>query len=167
MELQTTFDATALRQAMGSFATGVAVATCHASSQPCGITVNSLTSVSLDPPLMLFCLSNRTRVHPDFMAASHFALNILAAGQEHLSRHFAGALSEDWSSIATLPLPSAPPLLAGCMAWLVCRTQAIHPGGDHAIVIGEITALGCEPAAQPLLYFRKQYRHLPASGHER
>lgn len=166
MNSSTAFDATAFRQAIGSFATGVAVATCRVADRPCGITVNSLTSVSLDPPLVLFCLSNRTRVYPDFMAAGHFALNILAAGQEHLSRHFAGAQAEAWTSIPTLALPDTPPLLTGCMAWLACRTTAIHPGGDHAIIIGEVTSLGCEPAAQPLLYFRKQYRHLP-SGHER
>lgn len=166
MQLHDDFDSAALRQAMGSFATGVAIATCHAEGRPYGITVNSLTSVSLDPPLMLFCLSNRTRVYPDFMAAGHFALNILAVGQEHLSRHFAGAQSEDWTAISTQSLAMAPPLLTGCMAWLVCRTQAVHPGGDHAIIIGEITQLGCVPTAQPLLYFRKHYRHLTTSGHE-
>lgn len=166
MKLLTTFDTAALRQSMGSFATGVAVATCHAEGRPCGITVNSLTSVSLDPPLVLFCLSNRTRVYPDFMAADQFALNILASGQEHLSRHFAGAQAEDWTTIATQPTAAAVPLLVGCMAWLVCRTQAIHPGGDHAIIVGEVTQLGCEPGAKPLLYFRKHYHHLPTSGHE-
>lgn len=167
MELFADFDAAALRQAMGSFATGVAVATCHAEGRPCGITVNSLTSVSLDPPLMLFCLSNRTRVYPDFMAASHFALNILADGQEQLSRHFAGTQAENWTGIATLPTTETPPLLAGCMAGLVCRTQAVHAGGDHVIIVGEVTQLSCDPAASPLLYFRKHYRHLPTSGHER
>lgn len=166
MHNTTAFDAVAFRQAIGSFATGVAVATCRTADHSCGITVNSLTSVSLDPPLILFCLSNRTRVYPDFMAANQFALNILASGQEHLSRHFSGSHAEDWTGIATLPETDTPPLLVGCMAWLMCRIHTIHPGGDHAIIVGEVTKLGCEPTAQPLLYFRKQYRHLP-SGQER
>lgn len=166
MDMSVASDAAAFRQAIGSFATGVAIATCRANNNPCGITINSLTSVSLDPPLILFCLSNRTRVYPDFMATNQFALNILASGQEHLSRHFSGTHAEDWTGVTTLPATDTPPLLVGCMAWLICRIHTIHPGGDHAIIVGEVTKLGCEPTALPLLYFRKQYRHLP-SGQER
>ena len=162
MEFSTTFDSAAFRGALGSFATGIAVATCRdATGKPVGLPIKSLTSVSLTPPLVLFCLSDRTRATPAFMAAENFALNILAAGQEYESRHFAGATGEDWSGIASHPAPEgSPPLLAGCMGWIACRKHAVHPGGDHHIIVGEVTGLGHNPIAPPLLYFRKQYRHL-------
>ncbi|MBP7252486.1 MAG: flavin reductase family protein [Alphaproteobacteria bacterium] len=157
------FEPTLFRTAMGSFPTGVAVATCRdAAGQPVGITINSLTSVSLNPPLVLFCLTTRARVYPAFAAASSFALNILASGQESESRHFSGLHSDDWKSIVLhdSATDAQPPILAGCIAWLVCQKAEQHPGGDHAIFIGEVTQLATQPQAAPLLYFRKQYRHL-------
>lgn len=158
------FDPTTFRAALGSLPTGVAVATCrNETGQPVGITINSLTSVSLDPPLVLFCLTLRTRAYPAFATADRFALNLLASGQETESRHFAGPHADDWRSIV-LHDPAAqgqPPLLAGCTAWLVCQKTAQHPGGDHAIFIGTVLRVGVQPQAAPLLYFRKQYHHLP------
>lgn len=148
---------------MGSFPTGVAVATCRdATGQPVGITINSLTSVSLAPPLVLFCLTTRARVYPAFAAANSFALNLLASGQESESRHFSGPHADDWSHIVLhdSATTTQPPLLAGSIAWLVCQKVAQHPGGDHVIFIGEVTQLATQPQAAPLLYFRKQYRHL-------
>lgn len=163
MNITTQFDATLYRQTLGNFATGITVVTCrNATGAPLGITINSFTSVSLTPPLVLFCLSDRTRIYESFMATDHFAINILAAGQEHLSRHFSGAHAASWSDIVTQPStdPHAPPLLTGCMGWLSCRRHAVHAGGDHMIIVGEVMALGHEATAQPLLYFRKQYRHI-------
>ncbi len=160
MTILDTFDAAAFRQTLGSFATGIAVATCQAGDAPRGITINSLTSVSLEPPLVLFCLSDRTRIYEDFLAAPTFAFNILASGQEALSRHFSSPAAMDWSEIARHPAPQHPPLLADCMGWLICRRHAVYPGGDHAIIVGEVIALGHAPSAQPLLYFRKGYRQL-------
>lgn len=157
------FEPALFRAALGSFPTGIAVATCRdAAGQPVGITINSLTSVSLEPPLVLFCLTTRTRAYPAFAAAGAFALNILASGQETESRHFAGAHAEDWSSIVQhdQSVAGAPPLLGGCVAWLQCATVAEHPGGDHSIFIGRVEQVGVQPQAAPLLYFRKQYRHL-------
>lgn len=158
-----TFEPTLFRTALGSFPTGVAVASCRAAAgQPVGITINSLTSVSLAPPLVLFCLTTRARAYPAFAAAESFALNLLASGQEAESRHFAGAQADDWSRTVLHDgaTASQPPLLAGCTAWLVCQRVAEHPGGDHAIFVGEVTQLAVQLHAAPLLYFRKQYRHL-------
>ncbi len=157
------FDPVLFRSAMGSFPTGVAVATCRDNAgQPVGITINSLTSVSLTPPLVLFCLTTRARVYPAFAAASTFALNILASGQETESRHFSGLHADDWRSIVLheSSMGTQPPLLAGCVAWLVCQRMAEHPGGDHTIFVGEVKQLAVQPQAAPLLYFRKQYQHL-------
>lgn len=163
MTITSHFDQSLFRATLGSFATGVATATCRSTTgAPVGITINSFTSVSLQPPLILFCLSDRTRAYPDFIAAREFAINILAAGQENLSRHFAGSTASDWNDLAQLPDGQAPrpPLLAGCVGWLLCKKHAVHAGGDHAIIVGEVTNLGHNPHAAGLLYFRKQYRHL-------
>lgn len=163
MQIMNQWDNSDFRHTLGSFATGIAVATCRrADGAPLGVTINSFTSLSLTPPLVLFCLGEQTKFYADFLAAPQFAISILAAGQEHLSRHFAGPNAGDWSGIITHADEQAdqPPLLVGSMGWLMCRRHAVHPGGDHAIIVGEVVALGNVPAAAPLLYFRGQYRHL-------
>ena len=148
------------RRALGSFSTGIAVATCSlGTGESFGITINSLTSVSLEPLLILFCLGRTTRVYPKFMAADHFAINILAADQEHLARHFAGTMAGDWSTIACLPAATAPaPILQNTLSWMVCQRRDTLPGGDHTIILGEATALGPTRETEPLLYYRGQYR---------
>lgn len=153
-------DSAAFRRSLGSFATGIAVAACHnAVGQPVGITINSFTSVSLDPLLILFCLGRTTRACADFIQAETFAINILAADQEPQARHFASPMSADWGRIATLPTTTAPaPVLQDCLSWIACRRTAIHDGGDHAIIIGTAITLGATRDAAPLLYFRGQYR---------
>ncbi len=153
-------DTASFRHALGSFGTGVTIATCRdAAGHPVGITINSFTSVSLDPPLVLFCLGRNTRAHAAFLRAEDFAINILAAAQETQARHFSGPESTDWSQIQTLPAPAAgPPLLQNCLSWIVCRRHAVHPGGDHDIFVGAVAALGPPRDTAPLLYFRGQYR---------
>lgn len=151
-------DSAAFRRALGSFGTGVAVATCRdAAGQSAGITINSFTSVSLDPLLVLFCLGTTTRVHADFLQAEHFAINILATDQEQHARHFSSPTSGDWKNTPILP-DTAAPILPDCLSWIICRRHAVHPGGDHTIIVGAVTALGPIRDTDPLLYFRGQYR---------
>ncbi|MEJ0062164.1 MAG: flavin reductase family protein [Alphaproteobacteria bacterium] len=147
---------------LGHFTTGITVATCRRKDgSPAGVTINSFTSVSLNPALILFCLGHATRVYGDFIAAEQFAISILAEPQEPLARHFSGPNADDWSRIG-VPAQSGdgPPVLADSLGWLSCRRHAIHPGGDHAIIVGRVTALGQPHEADPLLYFRSQYRRL-------
>lgn len=127
------------RTALGSFATGVTVVTCRSEAGPLGMTANSFTSVSLDPPLILWCPARTSSRCAAFTGAERFAIHVLADGQRDLCRRFAAdGLSFDgldWDSDE-----QGVPRLAGCLARLECRRHAVHDGGDHAIVLGEVTA---------------------------
>ncbi|MGB4102308.1 MAG: flavin reductase family protein [Alphaproteobacteria bacterium] len=154
------FDPAAFRTALGCFGTGVTIATCRdAGGKPVGITINSFTSVSLDPPLILFCLGRTTRAYKAFMKADKFSINILTTDQEALARHFSSPEAENWTQVQTLQTPdTGPPLLKNCLSQIVCHRHAVHPGGDHDILIGAVTELCLPEDPPPLLYFRGQYR---------
>lgn len=155
-------DSRFFRHMMGQFATGVAVVTTRdRQGEAVGVTINSFTSVSLEPPLALFCLDRRSRRLPVFQGASCFAVNILSAAQEDLSRHFASAHPAALPSRAFAPDVEGCPVLRGTLGWMIGRKTAIHPAGDHLIFIAEIIRF--HPARRklnPLLYFRSQYRRL-------
>lgn len=147
----------AFRNAFGHFATGVAVATCRAPDEAAiGITINSLTSVSLDPALALFCLESRSTTLAQFMRAGHFALNILAEDQQDLSNRFAQdhALGEQphefWGTGA--------PILKGALAAADCEILDIYGGGDHRILVGRVLEVATsESDLAPLIYFKGGY----------
>ena len=157
-------DSAAFRACFGQFATGVLVATCHPEGgQPIGITINSLSSVSLDPPLALFCLEERSETLAQFLNAGHFALNILAAGQEERSNRFARdhAINGDdpftvWSSGA--------PVFMDALAVADCRLQDVFGGGDHQILLGQVLDVGMREGATPLLYYRGGYGRISPPG---
>lgn len=155
-------DNAVFRHMLGSFATGVTVAACRTrDGAPSGITINSFTSLSLTPPLILFCLAHTAKCHADFLRAGQFSINILGADQELIARHFAGREAGDWSRIALMPETGGkPPLLRDCLGWMICRRHAVHAGGDHDIIVGEVLELSSVQNADPLLYFRGQYRQL-------
>ncbi|MDI3316781.1 MAG: flavin reductase family protein [Bacillota bacterium] len=156
----------AQRRAMGHFATGVAVLTVPSSvGEPRGITVNSLTSLSLDPPLILVAIDRRSPLHRALAEAGHFALGILRHDQEAISRHFA---SQPGGLLRPGDLEAGPhglPLVAEALATLICRRVQSFPGGDHTIFVGQIEEARTAPEeADPLLYFRGRYLALPASA---
>ena len=148
------------RQVMGSFATGITVVTTRDSGgQPYGLTVNSFTSVSLNPLLVLVCLDNRLSGLQAFKGSRHFAVSVLSEHQEDLSRMFAKKDSERPASIyfeGTLGLP----LLKDALAVMECETIAVYAGGDHQIFLGEVKSAEVLEANHPLLYFRGKYRTL-------
>lgn len=153
-------DSHAFRQLMGCFATGITVVTIEDPERgPVGITINSLTSVSLKPPLVLFCLEKSAQVYPMFKKATRFAVNILGAKQEEISRHFA-----DRHHHKNRPLPwdkpqKSCPILRGTLGWMVCEVTATMKGGDHTIFLGKVIALKKRGGAnKPLLYFHGRYK---------
>ena len=154
-----TFNSFAFRRAMSNFATGVAVVT---TSDPSGanqgITVNSFSSVSLDPPLILFCLDKAAMSFDCFQQADGFAVNVLTKQQHALSVRFARASTDKWDGVAFDLLPGGLPILRGCLVSLVCRREALYDGGDHAIVIGRVEELHGDREEEPLVYFRSSYR---------
>lgn len=141
----------ALRDALGRYATGVAVLTCtDPHGRPAGVTVNSFTSVSLEPPLVLWCLARTSGSRAAFTGAGHFTVNVLAAGQRELAVRFSGP----GDRFADLPLPLGPlgdPVVPGAAATLCCRLTRVVPAGDHLILLGAVE--GHTAAPSPVLLF--------------
>jgi len=148
-----------LRDALGSFATGVCIVTARAGNgRNIGLTCNSFTSVSLDPPLVLWSLSRRSGILVDFMEARHFVVNVLSANQESLSRRFASHLDR-FSEVPCVDSACGAPLIAGACAHFECSAEHVWDGGDHVIFVGRVIHHS-HSDAEPLLYHRRQYRAL-------
>jgi flavin reductase (DIM6/NTAB) family NADH-FMN oxidoreductase RutF/pimeloyl-ACP methyl ester carboxylesterase len=151
-----------LRDALGTFATGVTiVTTMNAGNEPIGLTANSFTSVSLDPPLVQFSLARTSANLETFEKAGKFAVNVLHIGQQpsagkFATRDVARFDGVDW----TLRDEGGSPILTGSLASFDCTTHAIHDGGDHLIFIGHVNHASFEPHRDPLLYFRGKFRRL-------
>ena len=129
------------RSALGAFATGVTIVTTRdGEGRDIGLTANSFNSVSLDPPMVLWSLAKSARSLPIFLAASHFAVHVLAADQEDLSLRFATRGSEKFAGLDVERGASQVPLLRGCSARFQCRTAFRHEGGDHVIFVGAVEA---------------------------
>lgn len=149
-----------LRDALGRFATGVTVVTTMTPRGPLGITANSFSSVSLDPPLVLWSPARKSRRFPAFEAAAHFAVHVLAAGQMALAEAFSGP-GDGFAGLAFEAGLGGAPLLVGCAARFECRHAAQYHGGDHLIVVGEVLRLA-QADLPPLLYHRGGYTALPS-----
>lgn len=159
-ELSAGFDSRAFRDALGMFATGIAVITTRGpGGRRIGLTVNSFNSVSLDPPLIVWSLSLYSPLLQEFERCERYAVNILAADQVDLSQRFASSFSDKFGDIETADSAGGVPLLQGCCAWLECRNEARHPGGDHLVFIGMVERIA-RADRDPLLYFRGRYRTL-------
>ncbi len=156
-----------LRKALGTFATGVTVVTTEAENgEPAGLTVNSFTSVSLSPPLILWCLASGSENLPIFQATDYFAINILASDQRHLSNHFARRQYNKFNGIAYHKGLGNSPLLDGCVTWIQCKTTKLYEAGDHWIIIGEIVDLNTT-MKEGLIFNQSHYGvslPLPAEG---
>lgn len=154
MDLREEADAS-LREVMSAYPTGVTVvAGSDADGSPYGLTVNSFTSVSLDPPLILVCIGHTSTSHARLAAAPAFTVNVLAAEQEEVARRFASEPSEGrFDDIAWQPSPSGAPLIEGAAAWLECSAYEVLSGGDHSIVIGRVERSGV--GERPALLFHR------------
>lgn len=158
------------RRVVGRFATGVTVVSTRLAGVDHAITVNSFTSVSLEPVLVLVCIERIARFHATVLEAGQWGVSVLAAGQGEVSRVFATRGQQrdtQFAGVATHPGPvTGAPLVNGALATLECRTFSATPAGDHTVVVGEVLALNVpDPHAEPLLYLEGRYRTL--SGTER
>jgi flavin reductase (DIM6/NTAB) family NADH-FMN oxidoreductase RutF len=152
-------DSQAQRRIMGHFATGITVVTTTYNGQLAGMTANAVTSLSLNPPLILVAVEKTASMHSALTASRHFAINILDASQESLSRRFAQRGPKDVSDLNWKTVESGAPILADALGWVDCRLTDILSGGDHDIFIGEILAGDCREGS-PLLYYCGKYRKL-------
>ena len=151
------------RRAMGQFATGITVvSTLAADGSPHGMTASSFGSLSLDPPLVQWSLTTKSFSYSIFSAAPHFAVNILAADQEAVSREF-GKPVDRFASVQLETGLHGLPLIQGCLAWIECALEHELPGGDHTILVGRV--LRCRYFDKtPLIFWRGAY--MPVDGWE-
>lgn len=154
-------DPRTLRDALGCFATGVTVVTAmDADGNPVGLTANSFTSVSLDPPLLLVCIAKTSSSLKLMEKADHFAVNVLQIGQQPVSNVFAKSGEDRFSDTPWQVGQNGAPILTGALVNFECRRHADHDGGDHVILVGHVQRARYEPRRDPLLYFKGKYRRL-------
>lgn len=158
--MQTPDDKTALRRALGAFATGVTIVTARdAGGEPVGFTANSFTSVSLDPPLLLVCLAHTAASYDIFRAAGSFAVNVLEVGQEDTARRFASRGADKFGATAWSPGHMGAPLIDGSLARFDCAMDSRVTAGDHDILIGRVMAFSLHEG-EALLYHKGSFRAL-------
>jgi flavin reductase (DIM6/NTAB) family NADH-FMN oxidoreductase RutF len=152
------------RSTLAAYATGVTVVTAIGPHGPSGATANAVTSLSLDPPMMLACLDRGSRTLTSVREQGRFGVNALAAGQEELARRFSGKNPEpekwesiDWSERQGLPL------IVGALIWVACELRDLIDGGDHLILTGNVIEADSRDG-EPLLFHRGAYRDLIAES---
>ena len=164
-------DLRAYRDALGCFPTGVAVVTAApaagaartgiAAGAPMGITVNSFTSVSLEPPLLLWCMDRRSQRHDIFARAEGFTVSILGTDHQEVSSRLARPGEHALNGIALIPTELGPPALADSLAVFECALDRKLEAGDHTILLGRVLRFSRPSVSAPLIYFRGKYSALP------
>ena len=151
-----------LRALMRRFPHGVAVLTVDADGEKLGLTVGSVVSLSLEPPLVGVAIDRQAAMHELLRRAGGFALSLLAQGQEWLAQHFARGVPPIalWHGIASREGAAGAPLLVGAIGWLECRLSAEHPTGDHTLFVGEVLSTELGENAPPLVHVESTFRSL-------
>jgi flavin reductase (DIM6/NTAB) family NADH-FMN oxidoreductase RutF len=152
-----TFDIRAFRQALGEFPTGVAVVTAAGAGSHVGITVNSFVSVSLDPPLVLWCIDKKSQRYEAFTKAESYTVSILGTAHQAISAQLARGGAHQLKEVPLLETESGAPALADALAIFECDIHAVYDGGDHAILVGQVMRFARRDAGAPLVFFRGKY----------
>jgi 3-hydroxy-9,10-secoandrosta-1,3,5(10)-triene-9,17-dione monooxygenase reductase component len=151
-------DEALFRHVLGHYPTGVSIITAVTPDGPVGMAMNSFTSVSVTPPLVLFCPAASSTTWPVLRTCDAIAINVLAADQEPVSRLFAKRGVDRFAEIGWRIGENGAPLLNGALGWLECSVQAEYPAGDHTVVTAEISKMGLNPVLDsPLVFFRSAY----------
>jgi len=147
---------------MRGFPAGVAVATVDVAGERAGLTLSSVVSLSLEPPLVGISVRRDAALHELLRRAGGFALSLLAEGQEALAQHFARGVPPIalWRGIETRPAENGPPLLAGALGWLGCRVSGEHQAGDHTFFVGDVLQVDSGRHAAPLIHLDGAFRSL-------
>ncbi len=149
------------REIVGRFASGVAIVTCEGPDGPAGLTTNAVTSLSLDPLLLLVCFDNTSRTLSAVRASGRFAVNVLREGQEDLAAVFASKrIAQEKFESVTHTVAHGVPVLDDALAWLACDLRELLPGGDHTIGIGAVTHGAMHADGRPLVWFGGAFRGL-------
>jgi flavin reductase (DIM6/NTAB) family NADH-FMN oxidoreductase RutF len=162
------FTSKEFRSAVGSFATGVTVVTTRGEEHAYGMTANAFTSVSLDPPLILVCVISPSEGSDHIKRNNCFAVNVLHAEQEPISRYFASRDRprgrDAFRDVPHRIAASGSPIIDGGIGYLDCRLHTTHSAGDHDIFIGEVLELGFNPDGEPLVFHGGRYKLVSAIG---
>jgi 3-hydroxy-9,10-secoandrosta-1,3,5(10)-triene-9,17-dione monooxygenase reductase component len=150
-------DAQRFRRVFGHFCTGVTVITTIDEEGPAGFACQAFAPLSLEPPLVLFCPQAGSQTWRRIQATGFFCVNILADDQRDVSRVFGARGADKFAGVGWTESPAGAPLLTDAHTWADCRIEAVHPGGDHAIVVGRVTALGEVRDTKPLLFYKGRY----------
>lgn len=157
MSIATVLDSDLFRKTCGRFATGIAIATVStAGGVPFGLTVNSFTSVSAAPPLVLICIDYRSTVLAHFRSSAFYGINVLSEDQRELSVRFSERQPDRFDGLDWRHGETGVPLIANCLATMECSVVQTVEAGDHAIFIGEVVRADYRDG-RPLLYFGSQY----------
>ena len=159
-----TMDPRAFRDALGCFPTGVAVVTAAGVGAHIGITVNSFTSVSLEPPLLLWCMDRRSQRHDIFVRATGFTVSILGTDHKEVSSRLARPGEHALDGMALLQTELGPPALANSLAVFECASEKVVEAGDHTILLGRVLRFSRPAVSAPLVYFRGTYSALDQNG---
>lgn len=156
------FDSTAFRHTMGRFATGVTIVSARTNDgELIGMTANSLASVSLDPPLVLFCIGRKAVSYPAWHGVTSYGISILGDDQEALARRFANPLADKWQGLVPLSGVTGVPLLPGAMASIEATRETLADGGDHDIHIAHVLHLQVnDESARPMLFYGGRFGRL-------
>ncbi len=157
-------DPRTMRDVLGHFASGVTVVTAQGEEGPIGFTCQSFSSLSLDPPLVVFAPGRASRTWPRLREIGRFCVNVLAEGQDAVSQSFARSGTDKFAGVPWTPSPHGSPVLDGVVAWLDGELWAEYDGGDHTLVVARVLDLGADPARRPLLYHRGSYGLLDTAG---
>ncbi len=154
-------DVRKFRDALGNFATGVTIITTMSDDgEPIGLTANSFSSVSLDPPLVLFCLGRESYSFGHFENSEHFVINILGADQQEQSNHFARPSTDKWNDITYDVCDNGCPAFRNALAIFECAKHDVHDAGDHIIIVGRVESFEHKGEGDPLLYYRGRYAQI-------
>ncbi len=152
-------DQAAFREAISHFASGVTVITTVHDGRRVGMTASAVSSLSLDPILLLVCINTKLTTHTAIEQSRRFVVNVLGEGQEELALHFARSADDKFAGIATRADYDLP-VLDDAVAHFVCDVHERFPGGDHSIFIGQVLACEAQPGRRPLVYFRSGFGEL-------
>jgi flavin reductase (DIM6/NTAB) family NADH-FMN oxidoreductase RutF len=158
-----TVDPRVLRDVLGHFASGVTVVTADTGAGPIGFTCQSFSSLSLDPPLVVFAPARSSRTWPLLREIGRFCVNVLAEDQPEVSARFARSGTDKFAGVTWRSSPQGAPVLDGVVAWIDCRLWAEYDGGDHTLVAARVLDLGADAGRRPLLFHRGAYGLLEGS----
>ena len=157
-------DPQVMREVMGHFASGVTVVTAVTEDGPVGFTCQAFSSLSLDPPLVVFAPGRASRTWPQLRGIGRFCINVLAEGQDAVSQDFARSGADKFTGVRWTPSAHGSPVLDDVVAWIDAELWAEYDGGDHTLAVARVLDLGADPGRRPLVYHRGAYGLLQEPG---